>query len=231
MTTNIQQCWDSIPKDVVHAPNQHSIQSPFSPKARIHGSWNQGVKMRVGPFIVPLVIHLQNGGDNSTHLLGFLCPHEKKPESFVIIVLLLLFLNGPLQNLCGWFSWLSAVWEHLLSGRAKRPASDLELPLILHKTPHEPFPPSFISSLNLTLEQWIYEFMNINRKDMPFIIFLTLSNGSAKYCLQMHKRYTSCLIRDKLWVTGFYCSVHIIYSFNNIIIIINHHEDCDRSWR
>lgn len=76
-------------------------------------------------------------------------------------------------------------------------ASDLDL-LTPHKTPHKPFPPSFISSLKSTLELWIYEFMNINRTDTPFIIFLTLSNGSAKYCSQMHERYTSCLIGDKL---------------------------------
>lgn len=130
-------------------------------------------------------------------------------------------------------SWAIGFHGHLQyksTPRSKSPASDLDLPLILRKTPHKSFPPGFISSLNSTLELWIYEFMNINTTDMPFIIFLTLSNGSAKYCSQMHERYTSCLIHDKLWVTGFYCSSRTICSFTNTVIIINHHGHSDRGW-
>lgn len=64
---------------------------------------------RINPVSKTQFPPLKNRGANRTRLLGLLCPHKGKMESFVTITLLLLFWDGPPQKLGHWFSWPSAV--------------------------------------------------------------------------------------------------------------------------
>ena len=106
-------------------------------------------KTTISPFTKSLVFPpLKNRDDHRTQLLGWPCPsthtHTHTPQPFIFTILLLLL-------------WLPAVWKHPLNSRAKRPTSDLDLPLIPLGTHRNFFLLSFIiTEVNSGL--WIYEY-------------------------------------------------------------------------